>query len=150
MRQSRKNSLFVVLLISLCCSSLVLMTSCKDSRDLTEPQVEAKLVVDDGYYSKVETTNSGENIYSVVIQYHVEGSDFIIGNYDIQWKSENIGKQVFLNSMVVNPDKTLKIEETFTFPREVLESPIITIAGYALNQKGDGETSEVSYTIQKK
>lgn len=52
--------------------------------------------------------------------------------------------------MIVHPDKTLKIEETFKFLREVSENPIITISGYALNQKDDGESSKVSYAIRKK
>lgn len=150
MRPSRKENLFVVLLTCISLSGFVLISSCKDSSNLTEPQTAAKLVVDNGYYTKVETTTSGDNNYSVVLQYHAEGSDFIIGDYDIQWKSENIGIRVFLNSFVINPDETFKIEETFTFPSEVLESPIITISGYALNQKGDGTTSKVSYTAQRK
>lgn len=61
-----------------------LFISCNDSKNLTEPQIETKLVIDNGYYAKVDNTNSGENVYSVVVQYHVEGSDFIIGNYDIE------------------------------------------------------------------
>ena len=149
MKHSQKISHPVVILF-ISFMSLLLITSCKDSKDITEPTVEAKLVIDDGYYTKDESTNPNENTYSVVIKYHVEGSDFIIGSYAIQWSSENIGKEEFPNSFVVRPDKTLKIEDTFTFQKEVSESPMVTITGYALNQKSDGTTSKVTYTIQKK
>ena len=50
----------------------------------TEPEDELKLVIQDGYYSKVSITDS-KITYSIEFNYSVTGDSCNIGGYGISW-----------------------------------------------------------------
>jgi len=110
--------------------TIIFSITCNQS---TEPDQEIKLILENGLYQKIGTSQD-EIKYSIEFYYYVEGSKCKIGGYNIQWDEDHIGQVDWYVMKTIFPGHKYYISDTMSFSNPLTSDPIVTMQGYLENK----------------
>ncbi|NOX64688.1 MAG: hypothetical protein GXO85_02545 [Chlorobi bacterium] len=126
--------------------NLFLLSSCDNSTELIEEQ---RLIIENGYFNKVESINSDENNYAIEFTYYVKGEECNWGGYSIQMDS--IGRSLNLYSMqTLKPDEKHMIVDTIKMDFELQSNPIVKMQGYKIGSSKSYKKLYTEYILEPK
>ena len=142
----RNNKLVAFLFV--CCASigLVLLSSCNIS---TEPNDTKRLIIEDGFYSKIDTSNSNNIQYKVEFVYYVKGEECNWGGYHIKMDSQEWSLDLYKMQLLI-PGEKHTIIDTFKVNSVLNASPVVDMQGYEIGSSESNESLKAVYTLKPK
>ena len=133
-------TLFLIFTYSM---SIIFLTSCNNS---TAPEEEQKLIIEDGIFSKVESSDSNEIQYAIQFSYYVKGEECNWGGYHIQMDSLNWTLNLYKMQTLI-PNERYEIVDTFKVNNELKSNPIVKMQGYKIGSSEYYEDLYAEYTL---
>ncbi len=142
------KSKILVKLLFVCIYSIILifLTNCNNLTELKENQ---KLIIEDGVFSKVESSSSNEIKYAIEFTYYVIGEECNWGGYSIEMDSIGIEVNVY-KMTTLKPDEKHVIIDTFKVNHELKANPIVKMQGYRIDSSESYEELYVEYVLKPK
>ena len=141
-----KIKILVTLFFVSITASVFLLSSCNSS---TEPKESQRLFIEDGFYSKVETTNSNDIQYKVEFVYYVKGEECNWGGYHIKMDSQEWMLDLY-KMQKLNPDEKHTIIDTFKVNSELKTNPVVDMQGYNIGSSQSNESLKAVYILKPK
>ena len=140
------KSKILVKLLFVCIYSIILifLTSCNNS---TAPKENQKLIIEDGVFSKVESSNSNEIKYAIEFMYYVKGEECNWGGYSIEMDSLSIAVHLY-KMATLKPDEKHVIVDTFKVNDELKANPIVKMQGYKIGSSKSNEELHAEYVLK--
>ena len=142
----KSKTLIALLFFSIYIVNIILLSSCNSSTELKESQ---RLLIEDGYYSKVETSNLTNIQYKVEFVYFVKGEECNWGGYHIQMDSESWNLDLY-KMQLLKPDEKHFVVDTFKVNSELKTNPIVTMQGYKIGSSESYESLKAECTLKLK
>ncbi|MEW6509299.1 MAG: hypothetical protein AB1432_16330 [Bacteroidota bacterium] len=142
----KKKILVAFLFIGFASLSIVLLSSCNNS---TEPKKSQRLIIEDGYYSKVESNTSSEILYAIEFIYYVKGEECNWGGYHIKMDSQEWMLDLYQMQLLI-PDEKHSIIDTFKVTNELKTNPVVDMQGYKVGSSESNESLKAVYTLKPK
>ncbi len=140
----KSKKLVNVLIVCIYTIILIFLTSCNNS---TAPEESQKLIIEDGVFSKVESSNSNEIIYATEFTYYVKGEECNWGGYYIQMDSQSWMLDLYKMQLLI-PDEKHVIVDTFKVNNELKANPIVKMQGYKIGSSESYEELYVEYVLK--
>ncbi len=142
-----KTKIIIALIIVVVSTlNIFLLSSCNSS---TEPKESHKLVVENGFYSKVETSDSNEIKYVIEFVYYVRGEECNWGGYSIQMDTQAWTLDLYKMQMLKPYEKHTKID-TFKVNNELKTNPVVKMQGYRIGSSESYNELYAEYILQPK
>lgn len=135
----------VILFLSVSAISVVLI-SCDNSTEPKEPQ---RLVIENGFYSKVASSTPNEIKYKVEFVYYVKGEACEWGGYKIE--TEYMSSSIVLaQKKKLLPDEKHTVVDSIKVFAELTKDPVLSMQGYKVGSSEATEALKVEYTLKPK
>jgi hypothetical protein len=125
---------------------LFLLISCNKS---TEPIQYLRLVIENGFYSKVESTNSNEIQYEIEFTYFVQGEECNWGGYSIEMDSQGWALDLY-KMQRLKPNEKHTWVDTFRVNNELKTNPIVKMQAYRIGSSESYDELYAEYILQPK
>ena len=138
--------LIIILFFVVSSNSLFLFSFCNKS---TEPIEYLRLVIENGFYEKVESTYSNEIKYEIEFTYYVKGEECNWGGYSIQMDSQAWSLHLY-KMQILKPNEKHTIIDTFKVNNELTMSPTVKMQAYRIGSSESYEELYAEYILQPK
>jgi len=140
------KSKILVKLLYACIYSIILifLTSCNNS---IAPKESQELIIEDGVFNKVESSNSNEIKYAIEFIYYVKEEECNWGGYYIQMDSQSWMLDLYKMQLLI-PDEKHVIVDTFKVNNELKANPIVKMQGYKIGSSESYEELYVQYVLK--
>ncbi len=95
----------------------------------TEPEADLKLFIENGYYSKIDTSD-GKTKYAVDFDYCVTSEKCYVGGYGLNWNEESSSGVLWYSMMKLEPGISYSISDTFRLSDISPRDPFVSMQGY--------------------
>ena len=137
-----KTLIFIVLILLIS----ILFNSCSNS---TESNSFQAMVIEDGFYNKVENTNLDEKKYAIEFVFFVKGEECYWGGYSIQMDSQSWIIDLY-QMQILKPGEKHTVSDTFTVNKSLVSNPIVKLQGYEINTYKPNKNLYVEYSLKSK
>lgn len=141
-----KKIILLTLLVLVSAANMLLLNCCTSS---TEPQESQKLVIENGFYSKVETTKSNKIQYTIEFTYYVKGEGCNWGGYSIQMDSQSYLLDLY-KMQILNPNEKYMRNDTLKVASELRTNPVIKMQGYRIGSSDAYPELYAEFVLQPK
>ena len=141
-----KNRILIFIIYFLISSTSIFLLSCTKS---TEPIQNLKLVIENGYYNKVESINLNEIQYEIEFTYYVIGEECNWGGYSIQMDSQAWILDLY-KMQLMTPNGKYTCIDTFVVNHELLTKPILKMQAYRIGSSESYDELYAEYILQQK
>ena len=142
----KKKILVALVFIGFASISIVLLSACNNS---TEPKESQRLIIEDGYYNKVESNTSNEILYAIEFVYYVKGEECNWGGYHIKMDSQEWMLDLYKMQLLI-PGEKHSIIDTFKVNNELRTNPVVDMQGYKVGSSESNESLNAVYTLKPK
>ena len=115
----------------------------------TEPEEEFKLFIENGYYSKI-TTSDGETRYSVDFDYGVTSDTCYVGGYGLNWNEDSGLSASWYIMQKLEPGRIYSISDTFKLSDTISRGPIVSMKGHLEVLTESDERLKADYRLKSK
>ncbi len=134
--------LFVVIFII----SIALLSSCNN---IAEPQESQRLIIENGFYKKVETKNPYEIIYAIEFTYYLRDGNCNWGGYYIKMDSLSWIIDLYKMQTMESPKKYQWLD-TFKVYDILKTNPVVKMQGYRISGSKTYDELYAEYILQPK
>ena len=145
-----RNNFVVFVFITFVLLTAILISSCKNTENSTEPnESTSSLIIENGYYNRVETTDTNQVKYVVQFSYYVKGDSCAWGGYRIKMDSQTFSYSLnkFPN---MEPGKRYERSDTFNVVNVLNNDPLVSISGYQVIDAQHQLELYAEYLLQRK
>jgi hypothetical protein len=141
----KKIVLVVSFILSVFSISVVLL-SCDNSTEPKEPQ---RLVIENGFYSKVASNTPNEIKYKMEFVYYVKGEACEWGGYNIKMDSQETAVTLYKMKKLL-PDERHTVVDTIKVIAELTKDPVLSMQGYKVGSSEATEALKAEYILKPK
>jgi hypothetical protein len=105
---------------------IVVLISCDNSTEPKEPQ---RLVIENGFYSKVASSTPNEIKYKMEFVYYVKGEECEWGGYNIKMEYQETAVTLSKRKKLL-PDERHTVVDTMKVFAELTKDPVLVMQGY--------------------
>lgn len=142
----KSKILATLLFVCIYSTILIFLTSCNNS---TAPEESQKLIIEDGVFSKVESSSPNEIKYAIEFIYYVKEEECNWGGYYIQMDSQSWMLDLY-KMQLLKPDEKHVIADTFKVNNELKVNPIVNMQGYKIGSSKSYEELHAEYVLKPK
>lgn len=142
----KRKILIALLFMGISTINIVLLSSCNNS---TEPKESQRLIIENGFYDKVETTDSNDIQYAVEFTYYVKGEECNWGGYYIQMDSQGWALDLY-KMQRLEPEEKHMIADTFKVNSELKTNPIVKTQGYKIGTSESYDALKAECILKQK
>jgi ribonucleotide reductase beta subunit family protein with ferritin-like domain len=122
------------------------LLSCDNSTEPKEPQ---RLVIENGFYSKVASATPNEIKYKMEFVYYVKGEACEWGGYKIKMDSQEMAVTLY-KMKTLKPDERHTVADTIKVLAEITNDPVVSMQGYKVGSSEAIETLKAVYILKPK
>ncbi|MEJ2053617.1 MAG: hypothetical protein P8X42_06820 [Calditrichaceae bacterium] len=141
-----KNRILIFIIYLLISSTSIFLLSCTKS---TEPIQYLKLVIENGFYKRIESINPNEIQYEIEFTYYVTGEECNWGGYSIQMDS-HAWKLDLYRMQLMTPNEKYTWIDTFIVNHELLTKPIVQMQAYRIGSSELYKELYAEYILKQK
>ncbi len=141
-----KNKILIFVICFLISSISLFLLSCTKS---TEPIQYLKLVIQNGFYKRVDSINPNEIQYEIEFTYYVIGEECNWGGYSIYMDSQTWSFNLY-KMQIMTPNEKYTCIDTFIVNHELITKPIVKMQAYRIGSSESYDELYAEYILQQK
>lgn len=123
-----------------------MFSSCNSS---TGPKESQRLVIENGFYNKVELSGSNKIKYAIEFVYYVRGEECNWGGYSIQMDSQDSSLDLY-KMQTLNPYEKYMRQDTFKVDNVIKTNPVVKMQSYRIGSSDTYKELYSEYELQPK